>query len=156
MKSPTLIPHAPGVALTEKEGMFLENLRRGMPMAAAAFRAGYKNPAQTARALLARPKIQNAVAAMQAEMMDSHYVSRGEVVTLLRAAAEMAQEDRAPSALVRVASELNKMFGHYQMPSDNAAQALSRAMEEAGALSGAESLEDLSDGELEPYAYAPD
>lgn len=103
-----------GVKLSEREAVFLEGLRRGLPPAAAAARAGYASPTATARALMLRPHIRDQVAMLQAELQQAAGVSVLDVLGMLNEAYEMARDvTEDPNAMVRVAAEINKMMGFY-------------------------------------------
>lgn len=103
-----------GTRVTQKEAMFVGALREGLPPAAAAAKAGYREPANTSRALLQRPHIMDVVASLQAEIADSLHVSRLGVFNMLKEAYEVAKGKNDAGAMVRVASEINKMSGYYQ------------------------------------------
>jgi hypothetical protein len=106
-------PTLTGTFLSEREGLFLRGLEEGLPPAAAAARAGYENPAATARALLLRPHIRDEVARLQARIADELSVSRMKVFEMLKTAYDLAILKEDANAIVRVVAEINKMSGYY-------------------------------------------
>lgn len=144
--SPARRPSLEGVLVSEREGIFLQVLKEGVPPAAAAARAGFNNPTSTSRALLLRPHIRDAVAAIQAELSEDTILSRRSVFRMLGEAYDFAVKDENPIAIVRVAQEINKMCGyHAQTGSQQAVDSLEIAMQ-------ASPLEAASDEELKEIA----
>lgn len=137
-------PNVNGVVVSAKEAVFLKALEEGLPPAAAAARAGYNNPASTARALLLRPHIQDEIARIRERLARELSVSRTQVFKMLQEAYQMAVLKEDPTSMVRVASEINKMCGYYHDPK-------SRASASIEALEGAmapDPLSEKSDDEL--------
>jgi len=139
-----------GSYLSRKEALFIRSLEAGLPPAAAAAKAGYSNPAATARALMLRTHIQDEVAFVQAKMAEATGMSRHKVHMMLKQAYELAIEKEDANAIVRVASELNKMCGYYAVPG-------STGSDQAKALENAMTVPDtdnMTDEELEALATA--
>jgi len=103
-----------GVRVSSKEAGFLAALREGLPPAAAAAKAGYREPASTSRALLHRPHMANAVAMLQAEIADTLQVSRLRVLEMINEAYMIGKEDNNAMVIIRAAQEISKMCGYYK------------------------------------------
>lgn len=138
-----------GVKLSEREAVFLDGLRQGLPPPAAAARAGYSSPSATSRALLLRPHIRDAVAILQAELQEAVGVSVVDVLKMLNEAYEMARDvTEDPNAMVRVASEINKMMGFYA-EKGGAESTKAKLVDQLDKALNPDDMSQLSDEELE-------
>lgn len=107
---------------TEREILFFAAIREGLPPAAACARAGYAQPAQSARSLLARPAVQDNLARIQAEIAEVMNVSRLQVFAMLKEAYEMATLKEEANNMIGVAKEISKLCGYYSDAGDKAAK----------------------------------
>lgn len=102
-----------GVPLTEKEYIFMTQLRAGASPAIAATAARYASPATTGPQLMRRQHIKTLVERIQEEMREEMGVSRGTVVEKLCEAFDLARTVEDPGSMVRACNELNRMFGYH-------------------------------------------
>jgi len=75
--------------------------------------AGYADDDKTARQVEESPAVQQELAKARAETADAIGITKKDVAQMLLDAAQMAKVMADPQALVRAASELGKMLGHY-------------------------------------------
>ncbi len=136
-----------GVALTEKEYVFVSHLRTGSPPAVAASSAGYSAPATTGPALMRRQHIRTIVELIQQEMQQEMGVTRTTVVNKLCEAFDLAKVVQDPGAMVRACNELNRMFGYHAPEKKELSLASMTKSAEALAEASDETLLELLEGE---------
>jgi len=104
------------VALTSKTSRFVEEYALDHNGTAAAVRAGYspRSAPVTASRLLRNANVRGALAERQGELAEKLALDRQQVVGGLLKAAELAEEQRNPLAMVAALREIGKMLGYYE------------------------------------------
>lgn len=101
--------------LSEKQSLFVENITYyELNPTAAARKAGYSSPEQTALQLKNNPKIKKAIARRREALQREFAVTKTEVVAMLRNAARMAELQSDPDVIIKAATQLGRMHGFYE------------------------------------------
>jgi phage terminase small subunit len=138
----------PVTPLSDQDRKFCQNFLLGMTATQAAKAAGYLNPENDGKNLIARVEVQQLIAAEQAAYRDASGVSRKAVTDGMLEAIDMARTMADPQTMLIGYRELAKMHGYY-------APEVRRVQVDVNGTVQVQHLERLSDAELLKLMDAP-
>lgn len=141
-----LVEVAPGLTDLERKYIYWRAL--GNPPKLAMTRAGYKSNGNASQ-LDSRPKIREALSALQEQLEPEFRVTRKRVMGMLGEAAEMARMKGQAANLIAAAVEMARIAG---VDAPQRIQIDQRSMQVTDQGSGLKSLKDMSKEELERRA----